>query len=66
MSDAAPPPGIVGWLVVDDHGRHALRLDQAAAMQYAAEHHGVAWPVAVYHPPAGPAPLRQTDTLGEH
>lgn len=44
---ADPPTGIVGWLIVDDHGRHALRLDAAGAMQYAAEHHGIAWPLVV-------------------
>ena len=44
---ADPPAGIVGWLVIDDKGRPALRLDEAAAMQYAAEHHGIAWPLVV-------------------
>lgn len=43
----APPAGIVGWLIVDDKGRHALRLDEAAALQYAADRRGVVWPVVV-------------------
>lgn len=49
----APPAGIVGWLIVDDKGRHALRLDEAAALQYAAEHHGVVWPVVARQCPCG-------------
>ena len=52
-----PPAGIVGWLIVDDRGRHALRLDQAAALQYAAEHRGVVWPVGVVREGLGAAPI---------
>lgn len=56
---ADPPAGIVGWLVIDDKGRPALRLDEAGAMQYAAERHGVVWPLVVWHDPAaGPASLK--------
>lgn len=60
---ADPPTGIVGWLIVDDHGRHALRLDAAGAMQYAADHHGIAWALVVAPSPCRPGLI---EANGEH
>ena len=38
---------IRAWLVIDDRGREAVFLDQAKAEQYAAEHHGELFPLAL-------------------
>lgn len=38
---------IRAYLVVDDQGREAVFLDEAKALQYAAEHHGQVFALGV-------------------
>lgn len=41
------PSEIVAWLVVDHAGQRSAHVDQARAVQYAADHRGVCLPMVV-------------------